>query len=122
MQIPAITEASAGAPANASTEEAGPASDADEEVGEGTGQHEEYASSWEEGGMALTGRDPRLTLLWEWQCPLPPTPSLHESHAWPGTRFGPFTSSHLLAYPHLQHWPELVSQHELSVGLTQSPG
>lgn len=32
--------------------------------------------SQEEGAVAVTGQDPRLTLLWEWQCPLPPSTNL----------------------------------------------
>ena len=53
-------------------EAAGPASEADLIGTEVVGGQEVYSSTGagEEGGMALTGRDPRLTLLWEWQCPL----------------------------------------------------
>ena len=42
------------------------------------GVQEGYSSngSGEEGGVAVTGQDPRLTLLWEWQCPLPPSTNL----------------------------------------------
>ena len=42
------------------------------------GVQEGYSSngSGEEGAVAVTGLDPRLTLLWEWQCPLSPSTNL----------------------------------------------
>ena len=65
----AVTEASSEAP--------GAVSGAEEEAGGGAGQ-DAYGSSGaaEEQSAALTGRDPRLSLLWEWQCPLPQSVNL----------------------------------------------
>ncbi|KAL0034596.1 hypothetical protein WJX79_009843 [Trebouxia sp. C0005] len=60
------------------TEETSPTPEAEGNEGVGPGQQDEYGSNdmGEQAGMALTGRDPRLTLLWEWQCPLPPSLTL----------------------------------------------
>ncbi|DBA79036.1 TPA: hypothetical protein ACH3X1_008899 [Trebouxia sp. C0004] len=60
------------------TAEASPTSEAEGDEGVGPGQQDEYSSNdtGAQAGMALTGRDPRLTLLWEWQCPLPPSLTL----------------------------------------------
>lgn len=77
MQAQSLSEAPAAR--DVSSEEAGPAPDTEEDVGPGPGQQEDYTGNGlgvEEGGMALSGRDPRLTLLWEWQCPLPPSLTL----------------------------------------------
>lgn len=59
-------------------EEAGPGSETELIGTEVVGPQEGYSSngSGEEGGVAVTGKDPRLSLLWEWQCPLPPSTNL----------------------------------------------
>lgn len=74
MQAPVVQE-----PTKETLEEEAGSNPETELIGtEVVGVQEGYSSngSGEEGGVAVTGQDPRLTLLWEWQCPLPPSTSL----------------------------------------------
>lgn len=59
-------------------DEAGPGPAADLIGTEVVGAQEGYSSteSGEGGAVAVTGQEPRLVLLWEWQCPLPPSANL----------------------------------------------
>lgn len=59
-------------------EDTGPGSETELIGTEVVGVQEGYSSngSQEEGVVAVTGQDPRLTLLWEWQCPLAPSTNL----------------------------------------------
>ncbi|KAL3137952.1 hypothetical protein ABBQ38_005199 [Trebouxia sp. C0009 RCD-2024] len=73
-QAPRAQEPPQGTP----EEEAGPGPD-EELIGtEVVGVQEVDSSNASGGGraMGLTGLGPRLTLLWEWQCPLPPSATL----------------------------------------------
>ncbi len=77
VQIQAVTAEPAAAN-DEGTEEASPAPEAEGDEGVGPGQQDENSANdtGEQAGMALSGRDPRLSLLWEWQCPLPPSLTL----------------------------------------------
>lgn len=59
-------------------DEAGPGPEADLIGTEVAGVQEGYSSteSGDMGAVAVTGQEPRLVLLWEWQCPLPPSATL----------------------------------------------
>ena len=74
LQAPMVQE-----PLAESLEEGpGPGSETELIGTEVVGTQEGYSSngSGEEEGVAVTGQDPRLTLLWEWQCPLAPSANL----------------------------------------------
>ena len=73
LQIPAVADPRSAQ--DGPDQDAGPASisQAEEDATHDARDKELYGSggSMEEEDMARTGADPRLVLLWEWQCPVP---------------------------------------------------